>query len=134
MSAAEEARHASREIRCECCGYGAVAERNPLRCPMCGDRSWRVVVPKTAVLLHTIMSAERAEWAMQKPSLVEWMAWRRYLVATRASSSAAYALIEEAAWTRLLDDLGQVESQQPSPGRSSVAEPRGLHTTADPLG
>lgn len=77
--------------------------------------------------LHTIMSAERAEWAMQKPSLVEWMAWRRYLVATRASSSAAYALIEEAAWARLLDDLARVESQ-PSAlgfahGRSSSANP-----------
>jgi hypothetical protein len=76
------------------------------------------------------MSAERAEWTMQKPSLVEWMAWRRYLIATRASSAAAYAVIEEAAWTRLLDDLGQVA--QPAPGRSFVAEPRGLSITADP--
>jgi hypothetical protein len=77
------------------------------------------------------MSAERAEWAMQKPSLVEWMAWRRYLIATRACGSAAYAVIEEAAWTRLVDDLARVESQL-SPGRSFVAEPRGLRTTADP--
>jgi hypothetical protein len=78
-------------------------------------------------VLHTIMSVERAVWAMQEPSLVEWMAWRRYLIATRASSSAAYALIEEAAWTRLLDDLGQVEFQ-PSAlrfahGRSSSETP-----------
>jgi hypothetical protein len=89
--------------------------------------------PEGGRVLHTIMSAERAEWAMQKPSLVEWMAWRRYLVATRASSSAVYSVIEEAAWTRLLDDLAQVESQ-PSHSRSLVAEPRGLPTTADPLG
>ncbi len=79
------------------------------------------------------MSAQRTEWAMQKPSLVEWMAWRRYLIATRASRSAAYSVIEESAWTRLLDDLAQVESQ-PSPGRSFVAEPQGLRATADPRG
>jgi hypothetical protein len=70
---------------------------------------------------------------MQKPSLVEWMAWRRYLVATRASSPAAYSVIEAGAWTRLLDDLAQGESQR-SPGRSFVAEPKGLRTTADPRG
>lgn len=79
------------------------------------------------------MSTDRAEWAMQKPRLVEWMAWRRYLIATRASSPAAYPVIEEAAWTRLLDDLAQVESP-PSPHRSLVAERRGLRTTADPRG
>jgi rubrerythrin len=49
MSVAEGARHASREIRCERCGFGAVAERNPLRCPMCGNRSWSVVIPKAGV-------------------------------------------------------------------------------------
>jgi hypothetical protein len=45
---------------------------------------------------------------MQKPRLVEWMAWRRYLIATRASSSAPYHVREEAAWARLLDDLAGV--------------------------
>jgi hypothetical protein len=79
------------------------------------------------------MSADRAEWAMQKPRLVEWMAWRRYLIATRASSSAAYSVIEEAAWTRLLDDLAQMESQ-PSRDPSLGAERKGLRTTADPRG
>ena len=68
---------------------------------------------------------------MQKPRLVEWMAWRRYLTATRASSSSTYPVIEEAAWTRLLDDLAQVESS-PSPDRSLVAERIGLPTTANP--
>lgn len=56
------------------------------------------------------MSTDRAAWAMQKPRLVEWMAWRRYLIATRADSSAAYYVREEAAWARLLDDLARVGS------------------------
>jgi hypothetical protein len=67
------------------------------------------------------MSADRAEWAMQKPRLLEWMAWRRYLIATRASSGGTYSIIEEAAWTRLLDDLDRLESR-PSQDRSLVAE------------
>jgi hypothetical protein len=70
---------------------------------------------------------------MQKPRLVEWMAWRRYLIATRAGSPGAYSLIEEAAWTRLVDDLAQVESSS-SPDRSLAAERSGLPTTADPYG
>lgn len=49
MGAAAAEKHASREIRCESCGYGAVADRNPPRCPMCGDGSWIVVLPKAAV-------------------------------------------------------------------------------------
>ena len=32
-----------REVRCEGCGYGAVVDREPARCPMCGDRSWVVL-------------------------------------------------------------------------------------------
>ena len=58
---------------------------------------------------------------MQKPRLLEWMAWRRYLIATRASSGATYHVIEEAAWARLLDDLDRVESRT-SQDRSLVAE------------
>jgi len=56
------------------------------------------------------VSTDRAAWAMEKPRLVAWMAWRRYLIATRASSSAAYHVREEAAWARLLDDLARVGS------------------------
>jgi hypothetical protein len=41
------------------------------------------------------MSATWAERVMQKPSILEWMAWRRYLTATRASGALAYPLIEE---------------------------------------
>jgi hypothetical protein len=48
MSVAERARHASREIRCESCGYGVIVE-GPQWYPMCGDRSWSVVVPRAAV-------------------------------------------------------------------------------------
>ena len=32
------------EIRCESCGYGAVVDRKPPQCPMCGNESWIVVV------------------------------------------------------------------------------------------
>jgi hypothetical protein len=79
------------------------------------------------------MSTDWAEWTMQKPRLLEWMAWRRYLIATRASSSTAYSAIEEAAWTRLLDDLARVDSP-PSSNRSFVGERRPPRTTADPRG
>jgi hypothetical protein len=51
------------------------------------------------------MNATWTERAMMKPGLVEWMAWRRYLTTTRASSSATYSIIEEAAWLRLQEDL-----------------------------
>jgi hypothetical protein len=57
---------------------------------------------------------------MQEPRLLEWMAWRRYLIAIRASSGAAYEVIEESAWIRLLDDLDGVGSS-PCQERSSVA-------------
>jgi hypothetical protein len=77
------------------------------------------------------MSADRADWAMQKPSLVEWMAWRRYLIATRASSSAGYAVLEEDAWNRLLEDLAQVESQS-SLDPSFVPGRKAFRATADP--
>jgi len=72
-------------------------------------------------------SADRTEWAMQRPRLVESMAWRRYLVATRARSAEAFALIEEAAWTGLLDALARVELP-PSRDRSLPAG-HGARTT-----
>ena len=53
------------------------------------------------------MSASWTERAKLNPGLVERMAWRRYLTATRASSLAAYVGSEEAAWFRLQDDLAQ---------------------------
>jgi primosomal protein N' len=41
MSATVEAPRAQRrEIRCGTCNYGAVVDREPTRCPMCGNRSW----------------------------------------------------------------------------------------------
>jgi len=41
----------------------------------------------------------------------EWMAWRRYLIATRITSGlAAYPSREEDAWARLLEDLPEVDS------------------------
>jgi rubrerythrin len=43
MGAAGKAAKTRNEIRCERCGYGAVVERKPPRCPMCGDEGWIVV-------------------------------------------------------------------------------------------
>jgi hypothetical protein len=53
------------------------------------------------------MSTSWTDRAKVKPGLVERMAWRRYLTATRSSSPAAYPIIEEAAWLRLQKDLAQ---------------------------
>lgn len=41
-----------RELRCEACGYGAVARRPPARCPMCGDRAWIVTGGQRGTLLE----------------------------------------------------------------------------------
>jgi hypothetical protein len=68
---------------------------------------------------------------MLKPGLVEWMAWRRYLTTTRASSPATYPIVEEAAWHRLQDDLARFGSKR-SADRSSVAEQAAAGGPADP--
>jgi hypothetical protein len=73
-----------------------------------------------AAAINAIMSAGWSERAMQKPPVLEWMAWRRYLNATRASSLAAYGINEEEAWRRLQDDLAQVATLPP-PDRSPFA-------------
>jgi len=49
------------------------------------------------------------------------MAWRRYLVTTRASSAATYGLTEESAWQRLSEELSRLESG-PTPSRSFCLE------------
>jgi hypothetical protein len=71
--------------------------------------------------------------AMLQPGLVEWMAWRRYLVATRASSSATYPTIEEAAWFRLQEDLARLGSPR-SADPSFVAPRATARAPADPRG
>lgn len=41
----------------------------------------------------------------------EWMAWRRYLVATTSSSGfEVYQRREEAAWARLVEDLAAIDA------------------------
>jgi rubrerythrin len=41
MGAIGDAQRTKRqEIRCENCGYGAVVDRKPTRCPMCGNGSF----------------------------------------------------------------------------------------------
>lgn len=76
------------------------------------------------------MSVPWTRRAMLKPGLVEWMAWRRYLTATRASSSVTYPIIEEAAWLRLQEDLARFGSA-PSADRSLVAEQAAAREPAD---
>jgi hypothetical protein len=78
------------------------------------------------------MSVPWTRRAMLKPGLVEWMAWRRYLTATRASSSVTYPIIEEAAWLRLQEDLARFGS--PPADRSLVAEQAAARGPADPRG
>jgi hypothetical protein len=77
------------------------------------------------------MSAAWTERAKLKPGLVEWMAWRRYLTITRASSAATYPITEEAAWLRLQEDLARFGSPR-SADRSSVAEQAAVRAPSDP--
>jgi hypothetical protein len=111
IGAAGKAAKARAEIRCES-GYGAVVDRRPPHCPM-RRRELDRCRARRSPAVNTIVSTDRAAWAMQIPRLVEWMAWRRYLIATRASSSAPYHVREEAAWARLLDDLAGWECRVP---------------------
>jgi hypothetical protein len=49
--------------------------------------------------------------ALESARVREWMAWRRYLIATRITSGlAAYPSREEDAWARVLEDLPEVDS------------------------
>jgi hypothetical protein len=80
-----------------------------------------------------IMSATWTQRAIEKPGVLEWMAWRRYLTATRASSSVEYPIIEEAAWERLREDFARVGSPF-RPGRSFVSETAAARTPAGSRG
>lgn len=65
------------------------------------------------------MATVWARRALESRRVREWMAWRRYLIATRMSNGlAAYPSREEDAWARLLEDLAEVDSSglQVSPG------------------
>jgi alpha-D-ribose 1-methylphosphonate 5-triphosphate synthase subunit PhnH len=79
------------------------------------------------------MSTTWTQRAIEKPGVLEWMAWRRYLTATRASSSAEYPVIEEAAWERLREDLARVGSPL-RPDRSFVSETAAAPAPADSRG
>jgi hypothetical protein len=78
------------------------------------------------------MSTGWPERVLEKPGVLEWMAWRRYLIATRASSPTAYPIIEEAAWGRLQEDLARVGL--PLADRAFVAAEAAARTPADPRG
>ena len=79
------------------------------------------------------MSTAWTARAMLRPGLVEWMAWRRYLIATRASSPETYPAIEQAAWFRLQKDLARFGS--PLPADPSFVDARTTaRAPADPRG
>lgn len=79
------------------------------------------------------MRAIRTQRVIENPGVLEWMAWRRYLTATRASGSAEYPIVEEAAWARLREDLARVGSPL-RPDRSFVSEAAAARTPADSRG
>ena len=63
-----------------------------------------------------------ARRAIESSSIREWMAWRRYLIATRSSDgSAADPGREEDAWARLLEDLAEVDV--PVSSRAAAVDP-----------
>jgi hypothetical protein len=121
MGAIGEAQRTKRqEIRCE--SWRLRRGRRPEAHALSDVRKRELRAP------HTVMSATWAERVMQKPSILEWMAWRRYLTATRASSALAYPLIEEAAWARLREDLARVGSplfsDPPFVAEQAASQPR----------
>jgi hypothetical protein len=61
------------------------------------------------------------------------MAWRRYLTATRASTSATYPIVEEAAWLRLQEDLVRFRTAA-FRGPTLGAEQAAARAPADPRG
>jgi hypothetical protein len=68
---------------------------------------------------------------MERPTILEWMAWRRYLTATRASDARTYSVFEEAAWERLQADLASIGSSLPLEG-SALVEEAAVCTEEDP--
>lgn len=79
------------------------------------------------------MSTAWTARAMLQPGLVEWMACRRYLSATRASSPETYPTVEQAAWSRLEEDLARFGSPLFA-APSFVAPPATARAAADPRG
>jgi hypothetical protein len=79
------------------------------------------------------MSATWSERVSEKPGILEWLAWRRYLTTTRASSSAEYPVVEESAWSRLEEDLARAGSPL-FPDPSVVSKTTAARTPADSRG
>jgi hypothetical protein len=59
------------------------------------------------------MKSQSVTRVMERPTILEWLAWRRYLTATRASDARTYSVFEEAAWERLQADLAAIGSSLP---------------------
>ncbi|HEX2044472.1 MAG TPA: hypothetical protein VHF23_02455 [Gaiellaceae bacterium] len=76
------------------------------------------------------MSAISPERVSEKPGILEWLAWRRYLTMTRASSAVEYPIVEAAAWAQLLEDLARAGSPL-FPDPSVVSETAAARTPAD---
>jgi hypothetical protein len=76
------------------------------------------------------MSATWSEQVSEKPSILEWLAWRRYLTMTHSSSAGEYPIAEEAAWARLLEDLARAGSPL-LPDPHAVSKTAATPTPAD---
>lgn len=68
------------------------------------------------------MKSQSVIQVMERPTILEWLAWRRYLTATRASDARTYSIFEEAAWERLQADLAAIGSSLPLEGSALVEE------------
>lgn len=59
----------------------------------------------------SIVVTARARRAVESRRVREWMAWRRYLIATTTSSGLEiYLRREEDAWARLVEDLADADA------------------------
>jgi hypothetical protein len=72
------------------------------------------------------MTFDRTEEVTRTPGVLEWMAWRRYLVTTQASSAATYRLTEETAWQRLREELSRLDLSRFQADRSGMRTRRAV--------
>jgi hypothetical protein len=75
-----------------------------------------------ADLLMRGMKSQSVIRVMERPTILEWSAWRRYLTATRARDARTYSVFEKAAWERLQADLASIGSSLPLEGSALVEE------------
>ena len=76
-----------------------------------GERDPRGEAGRNRGAATSIVVSPWAGRSVESRRVREWMAWRRYLVATTSSSDfEVYARREEAAWARLVEDLTAIDA------------------------